>query len=216
MASSTKHELVEIGQFTIKRVTYTVRTFSGFKYPHFSINSTEFYSTLLRIDKPEHWINNWYNNHPNPLNSNLVQHLSAFLNAKSSQNPSVSNWQYLITSWNRLNPDYKVKVSTKIPDYSKVVYDFNKITKWNATIEVSRNKQYEEYEKTLPKWEYVAFNQIGSGDNMETSVNSWARKGYRFCGAVQGNDCTLAVVFMERPRLELSLPNEPDDENFWK
>lgn len=214
MASSTKHESVEIGQFTIKKETYTVWTFSGFKYPHFSINSTKFYSTLLRIDKPEHWITKWCSNHASPLNPNLVQHLTAFLNAKSSQNPSVSNWQYLITSWNRLNPDYKVKVSAKIPDYSKAVYDANKIARWNATIEASRNKQYEEYEKTLPKWEYVAFNEIGSGDNMETSVNSWARKGYRFCGAVQGNDCTLAVVFMERPRLELSLPEEPDDENF--
>ena len=214
MASSTKHELVEIGRFTIKRETYVVRTFSGFKYPHFSINSSGCYATLLRIDKPEHWITNWYNDHPDPLSPNLAQHLTAFLNAKSSQNPSVSNWQYLITSWNRLNPDYKVKVSTKIPDYSKAVYDVNKIARWNATIEASRNKQYEKFEKTLPKWEYVAFNEIGSGGNMESTVNSWARKGYRFCGAVQGNDCTLAVVFMERPRLEVSTPDEPDEEIF--
>lgn len=40
------------------------------------------------------------------------------------------------------------------------------------------------------------------------------KEGIPFCGAVQGNDCTLAVVFMERPRLEVSTPDEPDEEIF--
>lgn len=216
MASSNVHETVEIGRFSIKKESYIVQVFSGFRYPHFalSIIGAGFFTTFLRIDKTDYWLNNWYWGNPSPLTPNLAQHLNAFLNAKSSQNPSFSNWQYIITTWNRLNPDHKVKVSAKTPDYSKAIYDTKRIERWGAAIKASRSKQEEEYEKTLPKWEYAAFNSRGSGDNMEKDINHFARKGFRFCGAVQGHDCPLAVVIMERPAMELSFQEEPDDENF--
>lgn len=214
MDFSDRHEMVEIGSFKVKRNVYRIWIFSGFKFPHFAIGDN-LYGTTLRIDKPKYWYTTWRDiTPPFALTPNINRALNDFLNARSTVNSSLTNWQYIIDTWNRLNPDYKVKATAKIPDYSKAMLDINRIQSWTANNQKSAEEQAEAYAKTLPKYEYAAFNSRGDCDSMYLTMNSYADKGYRFVGAVQGHDCPLAVVFMERPRLEISTPDEPDEEIF--
>lgn len=110
-------EMAQIGTFN--KYTIIVWTNDSGNIPHFHIvdSSTrgEEFHTCIKIEKPEYF---HHTGKEDVLNSKERKQLLDFLNY--SNELGVSNWRYLLLSWNTNNSTKKVNMNIQMPDYTNI------------------------------------------------------------------------------------------------
>lgn len=92
---------------------------NGEDTPHFFYTAedcTLFFSNIC-ITKPEYYC---YDGGLQYLNSKQKEKLIRFLQEPDDIEPRKTRWQVLLIEWNRNNPNCKVDINLKMPDYMKL------------------------------------------------------------------------------------------------
>lgn len=121
---SRLNEMAEIGSFNAKKNQFIVFIWSrdpGY-IPHFHIGDagtypkcTEF-QTCIKLQSPEYFPHG--NKYTDRLNSKQIEKLIAFLQEKTDL--GITNWQYVLLTWNKNSSNQKVDINQVMPDYTKL------------------------------------------------------------------------------------------------
>ena len=90
----------------------------GGNIPHFHVYNNpnpkkSTFDACLKIETPEYFK---HGQHTDILNSKQVKKLITILN--SEKRPGLTNWQYIVDTWNSNNSDYEIPYDIQMPDYS--------------------------------------------------------------------------------------------------
>jgi hypothetical protein len=111
-------EMAQIGNINKTLVIY-VRSIDPGNIPHFHIVDKttlgDKFHTCIKIETSEYFHNT---GKVDVLNSKERKQLLDFLN--NSNELGVSNWKYLLLSWNTNNSTKKVNINIQIPDYTNI------------------------------------------------------------------------------------------------
>lgn len=210
----SKHISKRIGYFFLKKQRCEVFVREDFSIPHFYVMPDGgAWDFALRMDKPSYWYTAMINtNNVTYMDGSIAKTLMDFFKNKDGNGESY--WQKTIKAWNSVNPEYKVKESLKMPDYSKVLFSIDVYNRWKERILYINSQRNKAYEDTIQHYEYACLNCMGGGPESASAIAQYADKGYRVVTAVQGADCGLPLIIMERPapKKPINLDEIPEDE----
>lgn len=208
------HKPQRVGFFFFKKQRCEVFVREGFSIPHFYVMPEGWaWNFALRMDKPIYWYTTMLtSNNVTYMDSSMEKSLMDFFKGKDGD--GISYWQKAIRAWNSVNPEHKVKESLKMPDYSKAPFSIDVYNHWKERITEINAQRNKAYEDTIQHYDYVCLNCMGGGQESFSAISQYADMGYRVVTAVQGRDCGLPLIIMERlaPKEPINVDEIPEEE----